>query len=98
MSKAISLVVAVALNIASAASAHTMPVAFFGPWQAELITPIADVVYSGPQVRHYRGYRGGYPYYPYYAGSYRKTHANFCPFGSYVACVYSGTYCWDRCY
>jgi hypothetical protein len=97
MNKLLSLVVAVALSIVGTAAAYTMPVAFPGQTQTGLITPIADRAYSGSQPRYSRGHHQGYRY-GYYASPYGLGQANFCPFGSYVACVYSGIYCWNRCY
>jgi hypothetical protein len=106
MNKLFSLVFAVALNIAGVATAHTMPVDRFDLKQVSLITTAADGcrggVHRGPEgCKHSRQHR--HNRYSNYAGYYgsggsMEGRANFCPFGSYVACVYSGTYCWDRCY
>jgi len=56
-----------------------------------------------PRERRYDHARrfSDYPYFrsfasgvadPWWPGS------HFCYFGSYVACVYSGAFCWQRCY
>jgi hypothetical protein len=54
----------------------------------------------------YRLERGAYRYthrlsdYPYYRGytSMAAGSGGHCSYGSYVACVYSNTFCWQRCY
>jgi hypothetical protein len=47
--------------------------------------------YTHRHYPYYRGYASGAD--PWWPGSSRR-----CGFGSYVACVYSNTVCWQRCY
>jgi len=92
---------AVALSVAGSSAAGAMPVASFGSTQTGLLKPVADnAAYSGFSDGYYRRYHGGYRHrlYPYWSGRLVSHQARYCPLGSYVACVYGGVYCWDRCY
>jgi hypothetical protein len=101
MNKLLLLGSAVALSVASLPAAGAMPVASFGSMQRGLLKPVADnPANSGFSGGYYRKYHYGYRHrlYPYWNGRLVSHQARYCPFGSYVACVYGGVYCWDRCY
>ena len=102
MKKILLLVLALGLlSIMAVPTARTMEI---GDLEIRKVGPV-DRYYAADYPRAYRYHHirrsGDYPYFrsfasgvadPWWPGS------RFCYFGSYVACVYSGAFCWQRCY
>lgn len=101
MNKLLVSALAVGIVIAGMATAHTMPAARF-----ESISSNQTVLVSDLQIGHRRAYSAvrqrqlDFPYMPsrFNVSGYDAGEGQFCGFGSYVACAYSGTYCWRRCH
>jgi hypothetical protein len=96
------LLVPIALCVAATA-AHSMPISILNANGLSATIPISDQCgdrcgSSRPYVKDRRSVMGGY------SGRYVLVRdpliqrRPFCPFGSYAACVMSGTYCTDLCY
>ena len=101
MKKLFTSALAAGIVIAGMATAQTMPVTRF-----ESIKSDQTVLVSDLQVGHRRAYsavrqrQADIPYMPsrFNVSGYDAGEGQFCGFGSYVACAYSGTYCWRRCH
>ena len=101
MKTVLASALAAGMTIAGMATAQTMPVSRF-----ESIKSDQTVLVSDLPVGHRRAYsvarqrQHDFPYMPsrFNVSGYDAGEGQFCGFGSYVACAYSGTYCWRRCH
>jgi hypothetical protein len=102
MKKALLLILAAAISNAAGLSAADA---------TEIGNPLttasdnAGRYYAADYRLEHRAYRythrlSDYPYYCGYIGVDRwwPGSGGRCSYGSYVACVYTGTFCWQRCY
>jgi hypothetical protein len=91
-----TILVSIGLSLAATA-VHSMPVSILS---ANELSPIIAIADQGGD--RYRGHRHASR--ASYSGRYVLVRdpliqrRPFCPFGSYAACVMSGTYCTDLCY
>jgi hypothetical protein len=97
MKKALLLILAMGISNAAALSSAAA---------AETAAGNAGQSYAAD----YRAERGAYRYahrvshYPYFRGytsgadPWWPGHGPRCSYGSYVACVYTNAFCWQRCY
>ena len=89
------------LNAVVLPTAHaTDRVGFVASDTDTVVNRYSDADYRRERRAYRHNHRGDYSFYrsvageadPWWPGS------GFCSYGSYVACVYSGTVCWQRCY
>jgi hypothetical protein len=100
MNKVLLFVLAVGISNATALPiAHAMDMASFVTADSGKVLPY----YAADYRRERRTYRhtrrlGDYPYYRDYASGLAAWKWPYCSYGSYVACVYTNAFCWQRCW
>ena len=111
MSKLLASALAASLVIAGMATAQAMPVSRFDSIKSgqmilvsELMTDECQTMAGNCAPRVHRRWsrsfgQRDFPYMPsrFNVSGYDAGENQYCGFGSYVACAYSGTYCWRRC-
>ncbi len=111
MNKLLASALAAGCIIAGMATAQAMPLSRFDSINSTQRILVSDLAtdecqnmpgHCAPRVRHRWSRSGGlrdYPYMPsrFNVSGYDAGEGQYCGFGSYVACAYSGTYCWRRC-